>query len=104
MRYVTIRGLLHRITSVLAPGAGHLSVGHFNFGFPVLVLWALSMGGLLTVHYFAPSLVVGPPLGPKLQLAFGLIAALTYLVAQAVKPKAPVVAAAPRRPRAEQEA
>jgi len=32
------------------------------------------------------------------------VAALTYLIAQAVKPKAPVVAAAPRRVRPEQEA
>lgn len=103
-RYVTIKGLLHRIASLIAPGAGHLSIGHFAFGFPVLVVWALSAGGLITIHYLAPTLVAGAPLGPKFQTAFAVIAALTYVVAQAVKPKAPVVAAAPRRARPEQEA
>jgi len=103
-RYVTIKGLLHRITSVVAPGAGHVSVGHFNFGFPVLLVWAVSLGGLITIHYLAPALVAGAPLGPKLSLAFGLPAVLTYVIAQAVKPKAPAVAPPPRRVRPEQEA
>lgn len=103
-RYATVKGLLHRIASVIAPGAGHLSIGHFTFGFPVLLVWAASAGGLITIHYLAPNLVAGGPLGPKLQTGFGAVAALTYLIAQAVKPKAPVVAAAPRRVRPEQEA
>ncbi len=101
---MTIKALLHRIASLIAPGAGHLSIGHFAFGFPVLVVWALSAGGLITIHYLAPTLVAGAPLGPKFQTAFGVVAALTYVIAQAVKPKAPVVAAAPRRVRPEQEA
>ena len=103
-RYVTIKGLLHRIASVIAPGAGHLSIGHFTFGFPVLFVWAFSAAGLITIHYLAPTLVAGAPLGSKFQTAFAIVAALTYVVAQAVKPKAPVVAAAPRRVRPEQEA
>ena len=103
-RYVTIKALLHRVASLVAPGAGHVSVGHFNFGFPLLFVWALSAGGLITFHYLAPTIVAGGPLGPKLQIAFGVVAALTYLVAQAVKPRAQVVAAAPRRVRPEQEA
>jgi hypothetical protein len=103
-RYVTIKGLLHRIASVIAPGAGHLSIGHFTFGFPVLLVWACSAAGLITIHYLAPTLVAGAPLGSKFETAFAIVAGLTYVVAQAVKPKAPVVAAAPRRVRPEQEA
>lgn len=103
-RYVTVKALLHRIASLVAPGAGHLSVGHFSLGLPVLLLWAVSAGAVVTLRYLAPALITGGPLGSALQTAFGLLAALTYLVAQAVKPKAPVVAAAPRRVRPEQEA
>lgn len=103
-RYVTIKGLLHRIASIIAPGAGHLSIGHFSFGFPVLFVWAFSAAGLITIRYLAPSLVAGAPLGPKFQTAFAVVTGLTYVIAQAVKPKAPVVAAAPRRVRPEQEA
>jgi hypothetical protein len=103
-RYVTIKGLLHRIASIIAPGAGHLSIGHFSFGFPVLFVWAFSAAGLITIHYLAPTLVAGAPLGPKFQTAFAIVTGLTYVIAQAVKPKAPVVAAAPRRVRPEQEA
>ena len=103
-RYVTIKALLHRIASVVAPGAGHLSVGHFSVGLPVLFVWAVSAGGLLTIRYLAPTLVAGGPLGSSLQTGFGVVAVLTYLIAQAVKPKAQLVAAAPRRIRPEQEA
>lgn len=103
-RYVTVKALLHRIASVVAPGAGHLSVGHFAVGFPVLLVWALAAGGLITIHYLAPTLMAGEPLGSKLQTGFGVVAALTYVIAQAVKPKAQLVAAAPRRVRPEQEA
>lgn len=103
-RYVTIKALLHRIASVIAPGAGHLSVGHFSVGLPVLIVWAVSAGGLLTVWYLAPLLVAGAPLGSTLQTGFGAVAVLTYVIAQAVKPKAQLVAAAPRRVRPEQEA
>lgn len=102
-RYVMVKTLLHRIASLIAPGAGHLSVGHFALGFPLLLLWAVSAGAVLSLHYFAPTLIVGGPLGFALQAGFGLLAALTYVAAQAIKPRAPVVAA-PRRVRAEQEA
>jgi hypothetical protein len=56
---------------------------------------------VITVHYLAPNLVASEPLGPKLQTGFGVLALLTYLAAQAVKPRPPVVAVV-RRARAEQ--
>lgn len=103
-RYVTVKALLHRVASVVAPGAGHLSIGHFTVGFPLLLVWAISAGAVITIHYLAPALVAGSPFGSTLQTGLGVVAVLTYLIAQAVKPKAPVVAAAPRRVRPEQEA
>ena len=103
-QYVTIKGLLHRIASIVAPGAGHISVGHFNVGLPVLLVWAISAGGLITIRYLAPNLVADAPLGPRLQAGFGTLAVLTYLVAQAVKPRAQMVAPAPRRVRPEEGA
>ncbi len=102
-RYITVKGLLHRIASLVAPGAGHLSIGHFSVGLPVLAVWAVSAGVVITVTYLAPTLIAGGPLGSTLKTSFGALAVLSYVVAQAVKPKAPVVAAAPRR-RPEQEA
>ena len=96
-RYVTIKALLHRIASLAAPGAGHLAVGDFMVGFPVLMVWAVCAGTVITVHYLAPMLVAGEPLGPMFRNWFGGVAFLTYLVAQAVKPKAPVVAPVQRR-------
>ncbi len=96
-RYVTIKALLHRIASLAAPGAGHLAVGDFMFGFPVLLVWAICAGTVLTIHFFAPLLVAGAPLGPRFMNWFGGVAVLTYLVAQAVKPRARVVAPAQRR-------
>ncbi len=96
-RYVTIKALLHRIASLAAPGAGHLAVGDFMVGFPVLMVWAVCAGTVITVHYLAPLLVAGDPLGPMFRNWFGGVAVLTYLVAQAVKPRAPVVAPVQRR-------
>ena len=103
-RYVSTRAFLHRVASVAAPGAGHLSVGHFTLGFPLLLVWAISLGVVITLHFLAPLLLAGGTLGSTLKTAFGALAALTYIAAQAVKPKAPVVAPAPRRVRAEPEA
>jgi tetratricopeptide (TPR) repeat protein len=103
-RYVTVKALLHRMASLVAPGAGHLSIGHFVVGFPLLLVWAVAAAGVVTLHYFAPALIANGPLGSTLQTVFGVAAALTYVAAQAVKPRAPVVAAAPRRVRPEQEA
>ncbi|MBK5255267.1 MAG: hypothetical protein JJE39_04470 [Vicinamibacteria bacterium] len=104
-RYTATRSLLHRISSLLAPGAGHLSVGHFNLGLPVLLVWAFSAGSWLTVQFLAPNLVSGGPLGPMLKIGFGLLAFIAYLIAQVVKPRPPVVATVPRRnPREEQAA
>ena len=100
-----VRGLARRSPArrpeVLDVGA---RTSPFTVGLPVLIVWALSAGGLLTVQYLAPLLVAGAPLGSTLQTGFGAVAALTYVIAQAVKPKAQLVAAAPRRVRPEQEA
>ena len=96
-RYVTIRSLLHRITSLVAPGAGHLSVGHISLGLPLLLLWSIGAGGYLTVRFLAPSIVSGGYLGATMSNGFAALAALTYVAAQALKAKAPVVAPAPRR-------
>ena len=103
-RYSTRRSMRHRLSSLLAPGAGHLSVGHFVFGLPVLLLWAASIGVLITLTFLAPNLVTGSPLASAVKLACMGAAALAYLGAQIVKPKAPVVAPAPRRTRPGQEA
>ena len=100
-RHVTMRALLHRVASLLAPGAGHLSIGHLTLGLPILLVWAIAMGTLATVHYLAPLLVAADPLGPTLKMGFGALAILTYIVAQVVKPRVPTVAPAPRRTRAE---
>jgi hypothetical protein len=102
--YVNRKALFHRVASLAAPGAGHVSVGHFTFGVPVLLVWAVSAGVVITLHYLAPLVLAGAPLGSTLKTAFGVIAALAYVAAQVVKPQAPVVAAAPRRIRPEQEA
>jgi hypothetical protein len=102
-RYATTRSLLHRVSSLIAPGAGHLAVGHFTLGLPVLLLWAICAGAVITLHYLAPTLVAGAPLGPRLTSVFGAAAALTYVAAQIVKPRPPVVVA-PRRVRPDQEA
>jgi hypothetical protein len=98
-RYTATRALLHRLTSLAAPGAGHLAVGHFSLGLPLLLVWSISLGIVLTVVALAPSIISMDPLGGALKMAFGLLAAVTYLAAQAIKPKAPVVAAPPRRTR-----
>ncbi len=104
-RHLTRRTWLHRLASLAAPGSGHLSVGHLVVGFPMLLLWSMAMGGLLTVQYLAPLLVAGDPLGSTLRMGFGAVAALTYVAAQAMKPKAPVVAVTRRRPvKADEEA
>ena len=103
-RHVTTRALLHRVSSLLAPGAGHLSVGHFVFGLPVLLVWAICLGALVTVHFLAPGLVTTSPVASTIKLVCLTLGALTYLAAQVVKPKAHVVAPAPRRPRPGQEA
>jgi tetratricopeptide (TPR) repeat protein len=96
-RHAARRNWLHRLASLAAPGAGHLSVGHFVLGLPLLLVWATALGGLLTVQYFAPLLVAGGPLGATLKTGFGVLVVLTYVAAQAVKVRAPVVALAPRR-------
>jgi hypothetical protein len=96
-RYTTIRDLLHRASSLAAPGAGHLSVGHFTLGLPLLLVWAFSLGSLISVQYLAPHLVSGGPLGSTLKAGLGVLGVLTYLLAQAVKPRPPVVATVQRR-------
>lgn len=100
-RYVTLRGLVYRISSVVSPGAGHLSVGHASFGLPLLLVWATSLGVVLSVHYLAPLVITAGPLGSLLKNLFAVLAVLTYVAAQLVKPVAPVVAPAPRRTREE---
>jgi len=103
-RFVTLRGLVYRISSVVSPGAGHLSVGHASFGLPLLLVWALSLGAVLGIHFLAPLVITSGPLGALLKNLFAVIALLTYVAAQMVKPVAPVVAAAPRRVREEVQA
>jgi tetratricopeptide (TPR) repeat protein len=102
--YVTRKALLHRIASFAAPGAGHLAVGHFNFGLPLIFVWAVSLGIVITVQFLAPLVVAATPLGSTLKMIAGVIALITYVAAQAIKPQPPVVAPAPRRVRPEQEA
>jgi tetratricopeptide (TPR) repeat protein len=103
--YITRKALSHRLASVLAPGSGHLSVGHFSFGLPVLLVWALCVGGALTLHFLAPLILSAQPVGSMFKIVFAVVAAITYILAQAVQPQAPVVAPPPRRTRAaEQEA
>jgi len=96
-RYVTIRSALHRITSLAAPGAGHLSIGHISIGLPLLLLWAIGAGGYVTVRFLAPEIVSGGHLGDTMRNGFAALAAISYVAAQAVKAKAPVVTPAPRR-------
>jgi tetratricopeptide (TPR) repeat protein len=104
-RYTTSRALIHRVASLAAPGAGHLSVGHFNLGLPLLLVWAVSAGAWLTVQYLAPHVVSGSPLGSALKMGAGVLAGLAYVLAQVVKPRPPVVTSVQRRnPKAEQEA
>jgi len=98
-RFVTIKSLLHRVSSLLAPGAAHLSVGHFPVGIAILLVWAISAGAWISVHFFAPGLIAFGPVAGLLKTVFAVLAALTYVAAQAVKPKPFVVAAAPRRVR-----
>lgn len=102
--FITFKALRHRIASLVAPGCGHLSVGHFNFGLLVLLAWAFSVGGFVTLHYLAPLIVAGSLLGPILKTGFGVIAAISYVAAQVVKPEPPVLVSAPRRTRPEPEA
>lgn len=103
-RYVTLRGLVYRISSVVSPGAGHLSVGHASFGLPLLLLWAVSLGVVLGIHFLAPLVITAGPFGSLLKNLFAVLALLTYVAAQLVKPVAPVVASAPRRTREEVQA
>ncbi len=103
-RFVTLRGLVYRLSSVVSPGVGHLSVGHVSFGLPLLLVWALSLGAVLGIHFLAPLVITSGPLGALLKNLFAVIALLTYVAAQLVKPVAPVVAAAPRRVREEAQA
>lgn len=103
-RYVTMRGLVYRISSVVSPGAGHLSVGHASFGLPLLLVWAVALGAVLGIQFLAPLVIAEGPLGSLLKNLFMVVAALTYVAAQLVKPVAPVVAAAPRRVREEAQA
>ena len=103
-QHVTRRALLHRVSSLLAPGAGHLSVGHFFFGLPVLLVWSISLGLYLTIRFLAPAMVSASPVGATLNSVCIAFLVLAYLAAQIVKPKAPVVAPTPRRTRPEQEA
>jgi|CXWL01.1.fsa_nt_gi tetratricopeptide (TPR) repeat protein len=98
-RYVTLRGLVYRLSSVVAPGAGHLSVGHASFGLPFLLVWAMSLGAVLGIHFLAPLVLTSGPLGSLLKNLFAVLAVLTYVAAQMVKPVAPAVAVAPRRVR-----
>lgn len=86
------KAVLHRLASLVAPGAGHLSVGHFAFGFPILVLWAIGLGAVLSLRLLAPLLLAASPLGAVLVNGFGVLALIAYLGAQIVKPKAPAVA------------
>lgn len=101
-RFATRKALLHRLASLAAPGSGHISVGHFAFGFPVLMVWAVALGAVLTLYLLAPLLVASSSLGAVLMNGFGVLAFLTYLAAQIVKPKPPVVATV-RRVRSETE-
>ncbi len=96
-RYATIRDVLHRASSVAAPGAGHLSVGDFRLGLPLLLVWAVSLGSVVTVQYLAPQPVSGGPLGSTLKIGFGVLSVLAYALAQMVKPRLPAVASVRRR-------
>ncbi len=97
-RFVTLKSLLHRVSSLVAPGAAHLSVGQFPLGLAILLTWAVSAGAWLSLHYFSPGIVSDGPVAGLLKVVFAAVAALAYVAAQAVKPK-PVVVAAPRRVR-----
>lgn len=97
-RFVTIRAVQHRVASLLAPGAGHLSVGHFTFGIAILFVWALSVGAWLGLTSFAPLLVTSGPIAPLLKNIFVGLALLSYVAAQVVTPRPPVIVT-PRRVR-----
>lgn len=101
-RFATRKAAYHRLVSLAAPGAGHLSVGHFNLGFPLLVAWAVGLGVVVTTRFLAPLIVSASPVGSMLTNAFGAMALVAYVLAQAVKPAPPVVATA-RRVRPERE-
>jgi len=90
-RYTTVREILHRVASLAAPGAGHLSVGHFTVGFPLLLVWALGAGAWVTVSSLAPLLVTAGPLGPAIKTGASVFAGLAYVLAQVVKPRPPAV-------------
>lgn len=97
-RFVTLKAALHRVSSLLAPGAAHLSVGQFAIGIALLITWAVSAGAWLSLHYFSPGIVADGPVAGLLKMVFAATAGLAYVAAQAVKPK-PVVVTAPRRVR-----
>ena len=98
--YVTRKALFHRLASLAAPGSGHLAVGHFNFGLPVLLAWAGCAGAAIAIHFLAPLILAAQPIGTTLKMVFAGLAVVTYVLAQAVEPRAPVVAPPPRRTRA----
>jgi tetratricopeptide (TPR) repeat protein len=97
-RFVALRSIQHRVASLLAPGSGHLSVGHFTFGIVILFVWALSVGVWLSVSSFAPQLLASGPVAPMLKNVFLGVAVLSYVAAQAVTPRPPVIVT-PRRVR-----
>ncbi len=97
-RFVTIRTIQHRVSSLLAPGSGHLSVGHFSVGIAMLAIWAVSLGAWLSLTSFAPMLVTSGPVAPLLKNILVGLALLSYAAAQAVTPRPPVIVT-PRRVR-----
>ena len=92
-RFVTMKTIQHRVASLLAPGSGHLAVGHFMFGIAVLFVWALAVGAYLSLSSLAPHLIASGPIAPIMKNVLAAIAVLTYVGAQVVTPKAPVVVA-----------
>lgn len=102
-RFNLYKNLQHRLFGALAPGSSHVAAGHWIVGLPVLLVWASGLGLVLTLRMSAPPILSQGPLGSTAaNVGIGL-AVLAFVVAQAIKPKPPVIVR-PKRERSEEAA
>jgi hypothetical protein len=102
-RFNLYKGLLHRVFGLIAPGSSHVAAGHWALGLPLLLVWGLAAGVAGMQRTVAPPVLAEGPLGSTLFNGAVALIGLAVVLAQAIKPKPPVIVR-PRRERGEEAA